>query len=464
MKSRFLVGFAALLLAAALPRLCRAQAPALYSIINVNPVGLNGSPTGINDDDQIVGFDSGGFGFLWMPGVPSFHFDTTNTPNYAFAINNLGQIAGEFVFTNGVSNAGVWSPQGYLSKSYSITNGFGATGVGPSALNAVNDDSNAAGFIGAGLGTGTPPGTQNAIETNALQASTIADPDTTLNGVSNIYEDTCGAETTNASPAIQYAVWIPNFSTHNGAGAVDMSGSTFGTATFGAPASALAIDDGENMVGYSQNSLTGHIEAFAWDGPTDVSYGPLGYLPHSTYSVANAINSITGEIVGQSGTRAFLWTGDVTAPQFGVMTDMNTLIAPHSGWLLRDATAVNDYGDIVGTGFYHQAPAGFLAIPTVLQSISLDSTTFSQSHSGSITGSVTFTNPAPFDLGVTVSLYNESTGQYATTVSTRVLAGATTAEYRIPIPSSPTITVPEAYLVKATFGGARAYSAFKLTP
>ena len=146
------------------------------------------------------------------------------------------------------------------------------------------------------------------------------------------------------------------------------------------------------------------------------------------------------------------------------MTDMNTLIAPGSGWLLRGATALNDYGDIVGTGFYHQAPAGFLAIPTVLTADMVDSPSYSQSAGGSITGTVMFTNPAPFDLSVTVWLYNESTGRYTTTSSTRVLAGATTSGYRMPIPASPVITVPVPYLVKATFGGARVYSAFKLTP
>ena len=465
MKSRYFIALAAILFAtAALPRLSRAQGPPLYSVININPVGYVGSPTGINDDDQICGNASNTRAFLWMPGVPSFDIEATFIPNYAFAINNLAQIAG------GAAGSGnywtvTWDPYSYFSASYSV-HFFVEWTANPallSAFNAINDDSYMAGYIGAGGGFGTPPGAGSAVESDPA-GSEVTNSDYTLNGVSNISEDVCATVTTNANPAVSEAAWFPNYLTSFGGNGLIMQGGTFNTIAYGDPSGGLAIDDADTVVGYAQNGKTGQAEAFAWDGPSGTAFGPLGYLPRTAYSVANAINTETGEVVGQSGTHAFLWTGDVTLPQYGMMTDMNKLIAPHSGWLLRDATALNDYGDIVGTGYYHQAPTGFLAIPTVLTADPVDSPSFSQSASGSITGAVTFTYPAPFDLGLTISLYNESTGLYSASVGTRVLAGATTAEYRIPIPSSPTITVPEAYLVKATFGGARAYSAFKLTP
>ena len=65
-------------------------------------------------------------------------------------------------------------------------------------------------------------------------------------------------------------------------------------------------------------------------------------------SYANAINS-NGETVGYSwktgvlGDYAFLYND-------GLMTDLNTLIDPTSGWTLESAQAINDNGWIAGYG------------------------------------------------------------------------------------------------------------------
>ena len=58
---------------------------------------------------------------------------------------------------------------------------------------------------------------------------------------------------------------------------------------------------------------------------------------------------------------AFLW-------QDGVMTDLNDLpIVAGSGWILTAATAINDNGDIVGTGLLDGQVRGFLLTASLAQ-------------------------------------------------------------------------------------------------
>lgn len=126
------------------------------------------------------------------------------------------------------------------------------------------------------------------------------------------------------------------------------------TSSFG---EALGINDLNQVVGYSYTN-TGET-AFLWSAETgEVNLGTLG----NAYSTARAINNRT-EIVGQSyvaGTsavqHAFIWKN-------GVMTDLNTQIAPGSGWVLWDAQDINDAGRIVGGGLLNGHAHAFMLTP-----------------------------------------------------------------------------------------------------
>lgn len=130
---------------------------------------------------------------------------------------------------------------------------------------------------------------------------------------------------------------------------------------------AMAINQRGDVVGFSNlpgGSSPGafNAHAFLWtkrDGIRD-----LGTLPGDVFSQALGINE-QRQVVGLSCTagfascRAFLWTD-------GVMTDLNTLVAPGYPDQLVFANDINDLGEITGgaldpdTG---QTPT-FLATPT----------------------------------------------------------------------------------------------------
>jgi len=63
------------------------------------------------------------------------------------------------------------------------------------------------------------------------------------------------------------------------------------------------------------------------------------------------------EISGDAADHAFLYAN-------GTMQDLNSLIAPDSGWVLQDADAINDVGQITGFGLINGQTHGFLLTPT----------------------------------------------------------------------------------------------------
>lgn len=129
---------------------------------------------------------------------------------------------------------------------------------------------------------------------------------------------------------------------------------------------AKAIN-GQNMVvgATGSNSSTGeYAHAYLYDYNAD-SLLDLGTLNGGLTSSAADINEYN-QVVGTSWLvtqltslydpslyHAFLW-------EAGQMTDLNTLIPPDSGWILTAATAINDHGDIVGSGLLDGQVHGFL--------------------------------------------------------------------------------------------------------
>ncbi len=53
----------------------------------------------------------------------------------------------------------------------------------------------------------------------------------------------------------------------------------------------------------------------------------------------------------------------------GVLVDLNSLLPPGSGWVLGQATGINDSGQIVGEGIINGQTHGFLLSPSAQPSV-----------------------------------------------------------------------------------------------
>jgi probable HAF family extracellular repeat protein len=116
-------------------------------------------------------------------------------------------------------------------------------------------------------------------------------------------------------------------------------------------ATANAVNDSGQIVGTSTcGSSCVHAVLWSSSGMQD-----LGILPSSSASGANSINN-KGQVVGVSG-HAFIWT------QTAGMLDLNSLIDATSGWTLLFAYAINDAGQITGSGLINGESHAFLLTP-----------------------------------------------------------------------------------------------------
>ncbi len=112
---------------------------------------------------------------------------------------------------------------------------------------------------------------------------------------------------------------------------------------------ASGLNDRGEVIGY------GGRQGLLWRDGTIFGLGSLG-----RESLPNGINN-AGEIVGVTDPsmgrpHAFIWDS-------GVMTDLNDYVDPTSGWVLREAVAINDAGQIVGFGTLSGDGRMFLLTP-----------------------------------------------------------------------------------------------------
>jgi probable HAF family extracellular repeat protein len=123
----------------------------------------------------------------------------------------------------------------------------------------------------------------------------------------------------------------------------------------GATSTATAIDAAGDVVGYSQIA-SGDRHAFLYSGGVMTD---LGTLPGGAYSKALGINN-SGLIVGEANVTADQQNPFAMMYDGTTMINLNDLLPQDSGWMLSTATAINDNGQIIGTGDHDGLSHAFL--------------------------------------------------------------------------------------------------------
>ena len=135
---------------------------------------------------------------------------------------------------------------------------------------------------------------------------------------------------------------------------------------YAASASVNAINNQNMLVGATgRNSVpTAYSHAYRYNYTTGdfIDLGTLNGGLTSRATDINELNQVVGSswlvVVNTSASdpskyHAFIWEN-------GLMTDLNSYVDANSGWILTAARAINDNGDIVGTGLFNGQVHGFL--------------------------------------------------------------------------------------------------------
>lgn len=305
-----------------------------YQIIDLGILGGTTSSTAraINNNGEVVGTfttaDSELRGFLWKGYVTDLGPLAGDTQAQAFDINDAGETAVMSFALGAIDTHGI------------LWNATTPNDLGALAARGVNSLGVVVGHVGV-----TVPN-EGVYQQAAKWDAGAAVPLGTLGGdFSYAYAVNDFGEAVGMSLLAGNQGW--RAALYKGGAVVNLG--TLG----GGNSQAYDINNAHQVVGVSDTS-TGqpHAVLFNLDAGGHVtSLQDLGTLDGKS-SYANAINA-GGVIVGTSGYRAFKWEADV-------MTDLNSLLPPNSGWVLEVAYGINNQGSIVGQGQRYGQPRAFL--------------------------------------------------------------------------------------------------------
>jgi probable HAF family extracellular repeat protein len=322
------------------------------------------APTAINESGQVAG-TQGNRAVLYSGGQ---HKDIT-PPGAAIAtanaINNSGQVAGN-VFTCDTVNGNCVNgkTRGFIYSDGTF-NVLGTFGGRDSFAYGINDAGLVVGYAYTAGPAPDIPGPEHAF---IYRNGTLEDLNAPLGG----------GRTT--AFAVNAPGDVIGFSGQPTGLFIYRNGSTTLLSISGF---ARAINDAGHIVGGLSGNDDGSGRAFVYRNGSVQTLGTLG--SQFTYSTAFGVNN-AGQLVGQSSfswftrqnERAVIFEGSTP-------TDLNTLIAPNSGWLLTSAADINDAGQIVGTGQLNGQTRAFLLTPAsqpallvepgTTQAVALDSVT-----------------------------------------------------------------------------------------
>jgi probable HAF family extracellular repeat protein len=256
----------------------------------------------------------------------------------AWAINADGQTTGN-VFTPDQTSAAVIWHDGETTTLPTL-GGENAQAYG------INDDS-----IVVGGSNSAPGGVYQACRWENGEVTALAGPEgTSLASAINESGQIAGTASNHAT------LW-------DGDQTIDL-GTLGGTNSLG-----RAINDRSQVAGHSTTTADGQLgaagtHAFLWESG---KMRDLGTLPGGTFSLAWGISAdgvVTGSAEHPDRADDPLLRLSAVAWIDGEIVDLNELIPSDSNWVLTAAYAINDTGQIAGTGYFKGKQRGFVLTPT----------------------------------------------------------------------------------------------------
>lgn len=328
--------------------LTRSNTTTIASSYNITDLGTLGGPLSvakdINDSAQIVGYSINNKGerraFVWdsnkgMQDVGTLGGDFS----CAYGINDYGQVVGYSVCNYGQRRAFVWDATNSIQN---LTQGDGLT-----EAYSINNFGQVVGL---------------AITPNDKRVAFIWD---STNGMQNIgiagEVESSAYAINNSGQVVGYSVssdlivrafrWDSNKGTQELPGFLGSDINIYG-----------------HVVGFYAIPED-HNRAFVWDGSNILDLGTISGDVNLQFfdSEANSINN-SGLVVGYSdklldfnqmkwNRRAFI------CDTLNNMQDLNNLIDPGLDWVLKEAQAINNHGQIVGWGNKGNSQRAFLLTP-----------------------------------------------------------------------------------------------------
>ncbi len=301
--------------------------------------GRDGSVSGLNNAGQAAlsadaqGYVGDGNTLAALSALPKHH------ASFAYAINNSGQAAGSSFNVLGHARAFFWD--GATHKIGSLP------GYPYSEARGISDTGQVAGFAETG-------------RTDRLHAwvsrAFLRWQDGSLTDLGTLGGPYSAAYAVGASGAVAGKADTDTGATHAFLWTDDAGMTDLGTLG-GANSAAYAVSSTGSVAGVSETNDSGTRHGFLSTGGSLRDLPPLPGMDDSTAYAVNSLNQVAGTSQTAAGVkRATLW-------QNGRPTDLNTLLPPRSGWVLTEARAVNDHGQIAGQGFRNGKPCAFLLTP-----------------------------------------------------------------------------------------------------
>ncbi len=326
--------------------------------LNINPLGKIGA-TAINEQGQVVG--GAGQAFLWSLGkktvlgaLPKSYIEDF-AYSVAYGINNSGQIVGSSGSFGPIFMSGLEFSRGFLYERGTLRQLTQQDAYfQPFAINDLGQIAGQNAYRGFFYEHGklTPIGTLSRVPNGNRSVARALNAQGQVVGWSTVGRNAV----LNVPLPCHAFLWEPK--THNLRDLGKLPGQRNSYAyAINARGQIVGFADDEQPEWQGGADVPEKTQAVVWRGSRMAKLPPL---PGDTGSAAWGINNagvIAGQSVDSKGTiRACLWRDEKPV-------DLNTLLPAGSGWTLTRASALNNRGWIVGSGTRDGKPHAFLLTP-----------------------------------------------------------------------------------------------------